>query len=194
MARNIRFLTSPCSLGHVLIAAGERGVCHLRLGDDPDELARRFRASMPDARPADLDDPVRAWSEAIVAQIENWGGQGTPPKIPLCLRGTEFQQRVWKSLRQIPMGEVRSYSEVAREIGKPRAVRAVASACARNPVALLVPCHRVVPKTGGSGSYRWGAERKRALLGMEGRAETQADHDPEPAIVLAGKSARTPGR
>lgn len=173
MPRTVRYVTAPCSLGHVLIAAGERGICHLRLGDDRSKLVRCFRDALPDARPPDThDDPIVAWCVAIVREIDAWGGNGAPPDLPLELRGTPFQRRVWQALRDIPSGEVRTYGAVARDVGRPNGARAVAGACARNPVALLVPCHRVVPSSGDAGGYRWGRWRKNVLLEQEstGRA------------------------
>ena len=168
MADPIRYWTSPCALGQLLLAAGERGVTHLRFGDSADALARAYRTTFPEAALAAEDDPLRAWCACVVERLARWGGRGAPPELPLDLRaGTPFQRRVWEHLRTIPAGETRHYGDVARAIGEPRAVRAVASACARNPVAWLVPCHRVLPKFGGLGGYRWGAGRKRTLLARE---------------------------
>ncbi|MBW2230667.1 MAG: methylated-DNA--[protein]-cysteine S-methyltransferase [Deltaproteobacteria bacterium] len=186
MSRSIRFTTAACELGHVLVAAGERGIGHLRLGDDPAELVRGLRAALPAASPAEPGDPLESWCAEIVRCIDDWGGRGAPPELPLALRGTPFQIRVWDQLQRIPAGEVRTYGELAREVGQPGGARAVASACARNPVAILVPCHRVVPNGGGCGGYRWGRWRKQRLLERECGAKDVADGP-------AGTS-RTPNR
>ncbi len=167
MSASIRFITAPCSLGFVLVAAGERGICQLRLGSDPRELARDLCSVLPAASPAGEGDPLAAWLVEVVRRIDDWGGHGAPPKLPLELRGTSFQQRVWDRLQRIAEGEVCTYGELAGSLGRPQGARAVASACARNPVAVLVPCHRVVPRSGGSGGYRWGTWRKRMLLQRE---------------------------
>lgn len=183
MSRTLRYVISPCRLGQMLVAAGERGICHLRFGDDPEALEASFRAVFPGVlRVDEPDDPLTAWSAVLVERLEAWGGRGAPPEIPLDLRaGTAFQRRVWAHLRTIPAGEVSTYAQVARAVGAPRGARAVASACARNPVALLVPCHRVVPGAGGHGGYRWGADRKRRLLESEARA-CPADPAPPNAV------------
>lgn len=170
MQTTLRFVVLPCRVGHLLVAAGERGVGHVRFGDGVAGLAGSFRAAFPGARPVtSAPDPLRAWGDALVEGLEVGGdGPGAPSAIPLDLRsGTAFQRRVWDHLRTIPAGEVRTYQQVAQAVGTPRGARAVASACARNPVAWLVPCHRVVPTHGGPGGYRWGEERKRALLAGE---------------------------
>ncbi len=168
MSRSLRFIVTPGRLGHMLLAAGERGICHLRFGDDPADLEERFRAAYPGARRAAADHPLQAWSAALVDSLEVWDGQTVTCEIPLDLSaGTDFQRRVWAHLRTIPSGESHNYRQVARAVGSPLGARAVASACAANPIALLVPCHRVVPASGGPGGYRWGAERKRWLLAGE---------------------------
>lgn len=163
----MRFTIAPCDLGHLLLAAGERGICQLRLGDDPDILSRRFCAAFPNARGAAVDDPLHGWSDAIVRRLNQLESQDAETGIPLELAGTPFQRRVWSALCAIPRGETRSYGEIADAINLPKGARAVASACARNPVALLVPCHRVLPRSGGTGGYRWGSWRKRWLLERE---------------------------
>jgi len=174
MHRSIRYLTAQSSVAHVLLAAGDRGICQLRLGSSASALVRDFLRALPGARLAGSDDPLRGWCDDVVRHIDAWGGRGAPPRLPLELVGTMFQRRVWKQLARIPTGEVRSYTDVAVAIGSPNAARAVARACATNPVAVLVPCHRVVPKDGGGsanscgvGGYRWGSEIKRALLERE---------------------------
>lgn len=166
---DIRFAVGACSLGAILVAASARGVCAVALGDDPEALVRDLQDRFPKARLVGDD----AAFEALVARVV---GFVEAPRIgldlPLDLRGTAFQQRVWQALRTIPAGATASYAEIARSIGAPRAVRAVAGACAANPVAVAVPCHRVVRTDGGLSGYRWGVERKRALLDREAGAPT----------------------
>lgn len=160
----LAYATAPSALGRVLVAATERGVSAVRLGDSEGALVEALRAEFPAAEIVGDEERVGRWLKAVLQRID-----GGPPHadLPLDIRGTAFQQRVWDALRAIPFGEVRSYGEVARAIGRPRASRAVARACATNPVAVVIPCHRVVPGGGGPGGYRWGAERKRELLARE---------------------------
>ena len=160
----IGFTTVRCALGWLLVAATNKGVCAVKLGDSREALEADLRREFPAAaispdRPADP-----AWIENIVDRIS---GASRDAALPLDVRGTAFQWRVWRALQAIPAGETRSYSEVAQSIGRPSAVRAVARACASNPVCLVVPCHRVVGKNGGLGGYRWGASRKARLLSAE---------------------------
>ena len=158
----IGFAVSPGPFGSVLVAATGRGVCAVRLGDQPEleaELAREFPG-------ATLERDDVGLGPAVAAVVRSLDG-GPVPDLPLDVRATAFRWRVWEVLRAIPRGQTRSYAQVAAAIGEPRAVRAVASACASNPVALLVPCHRVVRSDGTPGGYRWGPERKRALLDRE---------------------------
>ncbi|SHF25161.1 AraC family transcriptional regulator, regulatory protein of adaptative response / methylated-DNA-[protein]-cysteine methyltransferase [Desulfacinum infernum DSM 9756] len=162
----IRFASAPCSLGWVLVAATDRGVCAVFLGDSPEALERELRERFPRARTLP-EDPHRAvFIEKVLAHLE--APHRTPADLPLDVRGTAFQQRVWEALRRIPPGETATYSEIARRIGSPSAVRAVARACASNPAALVIPCHRVVRSDGTLAGYRWGLERKRRLLEREG--------------------------
>lgn len=191
MSQSIRYTTARCALGYVLLAAGERGICQLRLGDDPAGLTRGLCAALPGASPALPGDPLHAWSAEVVRRLDDWGGHGAPPELPLELRGTPFQLRVWEQLQRVPAGEVRTYAELARDLGVPRGARAVASACARNPVALLVPCHRVVPSGGGCGGYRWGSWRKRRLLARE-QPEDPGTESPKGAQA-GPRHARTGG-
>lgn len=160
----IRFAIGECSLGAILVAASERGICAILLGDDPEVLARDLQDRFPRAELIGGD----AGFERLVAQVV---GFVEMPKrgleLPLDVRGTAFQQRVWAALQEIPAGTTASYSEIARRIGAPRAVRAVAGACAANALAVAIPCHRVVRNDGGLAGYRWGVERKRALLERE---------------------------
>ena len=163
----IRFAIGECSLGSILVAASERGVCAILLGDDPDQLARDLQDRFPRAELMGGD----AGFEQLVAKVV---GFVEAPRLgldlPLDVRGTAFQQRVWQALRQIPAGETVSYTEVAKRIGSPKSVRAVAQACAANALAVAIPCHRVVRNDGGLSGYRWGVARKRALLGREAKA------------------------
>jgi AraC family transcriptional regulator, regulatory protein of adaptative response / methylated-DNA-[protein]-cysteine methyltransferase len=160
----LRWATAACPLGRVLVAATDKGVAMIAFGDDDavleTDLAVRFAAAERVHDAARLQPLVAQ----VVAAIEEPAGALA---IPLDIRGTAFQQRVWAALRAIPAGETRRYGEIAAAIGAPKAVRAVANACAGNPAALVVPCHRVLPKEGDVGGYRWGPERKRWLLARE---------------------------
>lgn len=162
----IRFASAPCSLGWVLVAATDRGVCAVFLGDSPVALERELRERFPRARILPEDPDRGAHLEKVLAHLE--APRRTAPDLPLDVRGTAFQQRVWEALRRIPPGETATYSEIARRIGSPSAVRAVARACASNPAALVIPCHRVVRSDGTLAGYRWGLERKKRLLEREG--------------------------
>jgi AraC family transcriptional regulator of adaptative response/methylated-DNA-[protein]-cysteine methyltransferase len=164
---DIRFAIGACSLGAILVAATARGVCAILLGDDPEELAHDLERRFPRARLIGADPAF----EALVAQVV---GLVEMPRVglelPLDIRGTAFQQRVWEALRAIPAGATASYADIADAIGAPRAVRAVAQACAANALAVAIPCHRVVRTDGDLSGYRWGVERKRALLDREANA------------------------
>lgn len=167
----ISHATAATPLGLACIGATDRGICFLQFGDDERALLAQLAAEYPRAELAAMESAARpafdAWIEALNASLE---GHAPSPALPLDLRGTAFQVRVWNYLRGIPPGDVVSYAEAAAAIGAPRAARAVASACARNRVAVLVPCHRVIRGDGGLGGYRWGLARKRALLDAERRA------------------------
>jgi len=154
----------PSPLGRLLVAATERGVCHVSLGDDAARLERGLREEFPAATIGGDQAQLAGWVRAVLRYLE---GREPHLELPLDVRATAFQRQVWSALRKIPYGETRSYGEVASAIGRPRAVRAVARACAMNPTALVVPCHRVVSKDGSTGGYRWGPERKRKLLALE---------------------------
>ncbi|OOG41507.1 bifunctional DNA-binding transcriptional regulator/O6-methylguanine-DNA methyltransferase Ada [Rhodanobacter sp. C05] len=161
---DIRFAIGECSLGAILVAQSVRGVCAILLGDDPDALARDLQDRFPKANLIGGDHAF----EQLVAQVVGFvEAPAIGFDLPLDVRGTAFQQRVWQALREIPPGATASYSEVATRIGSPRAVRAVAQACAANALAVAIPCHRVVRSDGGLSGYRWGVERKRALLERE---------------------------
>ncbi len=167
----IAYACRPTSLGLLMMAATDRGVCFAQFGADEDEVRAQLAAEFPRATllesrmaaSAELD----AWIAAFEARLDH---DGPPPELPLDLRGTAFQVRVWRFLLSIKPGEVMSYREVAAAIDAPKAVRAAASAIAANRIAVLVPCHRVLRSDGGIGGYRWGLERKRALLDQERRA------------------------
>ncbi len=163
----IGYAVVPCSLGQLLVAATEAGVCAVKLGSADRPLVEELRREFPKAEISEAAPPA-AWTRAVAGAAN--GAPAAVPGVPLDVQGTAFQWKVWKALQAIPAGETRTYAEVARAVGQPRAVRAVAGACARNPVALVVPCHRVVPASGGPGGYRWGANRKRAILDRERKA------------------------
>jgi AraC family transcriptional regulator of adaptative response/methylated-DNA-[protein]-cysteine methyltransferase len=164
-----RYVIAPCRLGQMLVAASPEGIALLRFGAGATALEAAMRAEAGAAIPAPSRDPLNAWTHAIQATLDAWERAETPPKLPLDLsRGTSFQRAVWSELRAIAWGETRTYGRIARRLGAAAGARAVARACASNPVALLVPCHRVVPQRGGPGGYRWGAARKRLILGWEG--------------------------
>ncbi|MBV9655640.1 MAG: bifunctional DNA-binding transcriptional regulator/O6-methylguanine-DNA methyltransferase Ada [Acetobacteraceae bacterium] len=160
----IRFAVGACSLGAILVAESDRGVCAITLGDDPDALVRALQDRFPNATLAGGDPLFEARVALVVGCVE---APGLGTDLPLDIRGTAFQQRVWAALRQIPSGATASYGEVARLLGQPQAVRAVAAAVAANPLAVLIPCHRVIRTGGGLSGYRWGVDRKRALLARE---------------------------
>ena len=162
----IRFAVGECSLGSILVAATGKGVCAILFGDDPDALVRDLQDRFPKARLIGADEEFERLVATVVGFVEA-PGQGLD--LPLDVRGTAFQQRVWQALRGIPSGSTASYAEIARRIGRPRAVRAVAQACAANALAVAIPCHRVVRTDGSLSGYRWGVERKRALLDREAR-------------------------
>jgi AraC family transcriptional regulator of adaptative response/methylated-DNA-[protein]-cysteine methyltransferase len=160
----IRFAVGQCSLGAILVAATEQGVCAITMGDDPEALVRDLQDRFPKAELGGGDAAFDAWVAQVVGLVEA-PGQGLT--LPLDVRGTAFQQRVWQALRGIPAGETASYATIAARIGRPAAVRAVAQACGANPLAVAIPCHRVVRTDGALSGYRWGVERKAALLTRE---------------------------
>jgi AraC family transcriptional regulator, regulatory protein of adaptative response / methylated-DNA-[protein]-cysteine methyltransferase len=160
----IRFAVGECSLGSILVAKSEKGVCAVEFGDDPGKLVRDLQDRFPKARLIGADSAFEQLVATVVGFIEE-PARGLD--LPLDVRGTAFQQRVWQALRTIPAGETVSYAQIAERIGSPKAVRAVAQACASNTIAVAIPCHRVVRTDGGLSGYRWGVERKRALLERE---------------------------
>ena len=160
----IRFAIGQCSLGAILVARSDRGVCAISMGDDPNTLARDLQDRFPHANLVGGDAQFEQWVARVIGFVE------TPRlglDLPLDVRGTAFQQRVWQALRAIPLGTTASYSDIAHRIGAPGATRAVAQACAANELAVAIPCHRVVRSDGSLSGYRWGVERKRALLARE---------------------------
>lgn len=160
----IRFAVGECSLGSLLVAATDKGVCAIMLGDDPDALVRDLQDRFPQAQLIGGDDNFEQLVAKVVGFVE---APALGLDLPLDVQGTAFQQRVWQALRAIPPGTTASYTEIAARIGAPRAVRAVAQACASNAMAVAIPCHRVVRQDGALAGYRWGIERKRALLERE---------------------------
>ena len=163
-SETIWFTVVDCSLGRLLIAATRNGLCSVSLSDDEKnlrlELAQEFHA----AKLIESDSHLQQWSQALVQFLD---GNESWPLLPYDIKATAFQRKVWEWLRTISPGQTYNYSDVAKAIGKPKAVRAVARACATNPVALVIPCHRIVPKSGGVGGYRWNPERKKAILEIE---------------------------
>ena len=164
---DIRFAVGECSLGSILVAQSDRGICAILLGDDPDSLARDLQDQFPKANLIGGD----AGFERLVAKVVGFvEAPALGLDLPLDVRGTAFQQRVWQSLRKIPAGSTASYTDVAKLIGSPNSVRAVAQACGANTLAVAIPCHRVVRNDGALSGYRWGVERKRVLLEKEAHA------------------------
>jgi AraC family transcriptional regulator of adaptative response/methylated-DNA-[protein]-cysteine methyltransferase len=160
----IRFAIGECSLGSILVARSARGICAISLGDDPEELARDLQDRFPQARLIGDDADFAALVARVVGLVE---APGLGLDLPLDVRGTAFQRRVWEALRDIPPGATASYADIARRIGAPKSVRAVAQACGANPLAVAIPCHRVVRQDGSLSGYRWGVQRKQALLKRE---------------------------
>jgi AraC family transcriptional regulator of adaptative response/methylated-DNA-[protein]-cysteine methyltransferase len=161
---DIKFAVGQTSLGAILVASSKKGVAAILLGDDPDELVRNLQDRFPKARLIGADRDYEDLVARVVGFVEV---PSIGLDLPLDVRGTAFQQRVWQALQEVPVGETVSYAEVARRIGSPKAVRAVAGACAANKLAVAIPCHRVVRNDGALSGYAWGVERKRALLDRE---------------------------
>lgn len=176
VATTIRFTVSSCSLGFLLVAATAQGLCAVRLGDSAGELETQLHAEFPSAR-IERDDP--ALERELLVLLEHLEGNRPHLDLPTDVQATAFQRQVWEALRAIPYGSTRSYGQVAAAIGRPGAARAVAQACAANPVALAVPCHRVIRENRELGGYRWGIERKRALLAREAAAEPTSRDESE---------------
>jgi AraC family transcriptional regulator of adaptative response/methylated-DNA-[protein]-cysteine methyltransferase len=161
----IRFALGQSSLGAILVASSKKGIVSIEIGDSPEPLLRALQDRFPRAELVGGDAAYEALVARVVGFVE---APGLGLDLPLDVRGTAFQQRVWQALRDIPAGETVSYTELARRIGRPQSVRAVAGACARNAIAVAIPCHRVVRQDGGLSGYRWGVARKRSLLVREG--------------------------
>lgn len=161
---DIRFAIAQCLLGAILVAQSERGICAILLGDDAEELVHELQDRFPNANFIGGDGEFEKLVARVIGFVET---PGIGLDLPLDVRGTAFQQRVWQALRKIPAGTTVSYTELAKRLGVPKAVRAVASACAANKIAVAIPCHRVVRSDGGLSGYRWGVERKAALIQRE---------------------------
>jgi AraC family transcriptional regulator of adaptative response/methylated-DNA-[protein]-cysteine methyltransferase len=164
----IRFAIGETSLGSVLVAATDKGICSILFGEDPQALADDLQQRFPKATLRGGDREFEEWVAVVIGFVE---APRLGLDLPLDVRGTVFQRRVWSALQQIPIGTTASYSEVAKKLGQPGGSRAVAQACAANPLAVAIPCHRVVRNDGGLSGYRWGVERKRLLLDREGARE-----------------------
>ena len=163
--QGIEYAVSRCTLGTILVANSAKGVCAILLGDEPAALLQNLAERFPQARLVSADTKLQALLEKVIEFVEQ---PSTGLEVRLDARGTDFQQRVWRALREIPAGATASYLDIAQRIGSPQSVRAVAQACAANPIAVAIPCHRVVRTDGALSGYRWGVERKRALLRREG--------------------------
>lgn len=170
----IRFALGQCQLGALLVAATEKGICTIALGDDPQVLLEQFQQQFPQAVLQGGDVQFEQWIAQVVAFIDR-PQQGLP--LPLDIRGTAFQHRVWQALRKIPPGTTTSYAELAQHIGAPKSARAVARACASNEIAIAIPCHRVIRSDGNVSGYRWGVERKCDLLNREANAQINKPHE-----------------
>jgi AraC family transcriptional regulator of adaptative response/methylated-DNA-[protein]-cysteine methyltransferase len=166
----IRYTIVPSPLGRMLIAATEKGICAIQFGEAPDALRHSLRTEFPLAELIEDPAPLLDW---VTALNEHLAGERRDLRLPLDIQATLFQRRVWEILQQIPYGETRTYAEIAKMAGNPRAVRAVGSACGANPVAVAIPCHRALRSDGSLGGYRWGLSRKVQLLETEKTAERQ---------------------
>lgn len=163
----IRFAVGQCALGALLVAASDTGICEIALHEDPEQLVRNLQDRFKAARLIGADREFEQWMAAVVGFVEN---PSVGLHLPLDVRGTAFQRRVWEALQEIPVGTTVTYTDIAERIGSPRSVRAVARACATNNIALAIPCHRVVRTDGSLAGYRWGIERKRELIEREAKA------------------------
>jgi AraC family transcriptional regulator, regulatory protein of adaptative response / methylated-DNA-[protein]-cysteine methyltransferase len=164
IAAVVRYTIADSPLGHMLIAATDKGICSIQFADNEEQLQQGLMREFPFATRRRDDAGMAEWCAKLTRLLQ---GREAHPSLPLDIRATAFQRRVWETLQKIPRGETRSYSAVAKKIGMPRATRAVARACATNPVAVAIPCHRVIREDGHLGGYRWGMERKEKLLAME---------------------------
>src|SRR5260370_5822417 len=168
LGMRIPYAMVDCPLGRLLVAAPRKGICGIRLGDSDTVLEAGVLAEYPAAEISRDGDGINL-SRLVDTLISHLNGQQPHLDLPLDVQATAFQRRVWEELRSIPYGSTRSYSQVARSLGEPKATRAVARACATNPVPLVIPCHRVVREDGNPGGYRWGPERKQRLLQQKSR-------------------------
>ncbi|MCW5313973.1 bifunctional DNA-binding transcriptional regulator/O6-methylguanine-DNA methyltransferase Ada [Nostoc sp. KVJ3] len=163
---SIVYAIAPCSLGYLLVATTDKGICAVKLGDEADKLEHILIQEFHQAYIIRDDRTHKDWIQAILDLI---AGDETHLDLPLDVRGTAFQKQVWQALQKIPYSETRTYTDIARDIAKPKAVRAVGNACGANPIAIIVPCHRVLRSDGSIGGYRWGLERKQKLLLQESK-------------------------
>jgi len=161
----IEFETGSCSLGCVLIASSEKGICFISLGDNADYLEMALKEKYPHAQISEKNADLQQKLQLLLNYIEQPQAE---LNLQLDISGTAFQKQVWTALKEVPLGQLSNYSKIAHQIGSPSAVRAVARACASNPLALAIPCHRIVRKDGAMSGYRWGIERKKILLQKEG--------------------------
>lgn len=181
----IRYAVEPCILGWIVVAATRKGLCAIEFGDDPQALAERIRTRFPQARFEPADDVFKRWVAQVLGYLEQPRGA---LNLPLDVQGTVFQHRVWQALQAIPAGQTASYGEIADRIGQPKAHRTVAHACACNPVAIAIPCHRAVRADGSLAGYRWGIVRKSELLRREG----ENDPDNRSTRPARNKKSRRP--
>jgi AraC family transcriptional regulator of adaptative response/methylated-DNA-[protein]-cysteine methyltransferase len=173
VAATVRYTCTESPLGRMLVAATEKGICSIQFADTDDELTEGLKREFPFAMRKRDDESMRLWTTAVLDQI---AGHNLNRALPLDIQATAFQRRVWTHLQSLPFGATQSYGEVAKAIGRPAAARAVARACATNPVAVAIPCHRVVREDGAMGGYRWGVERKQALLQLEQEGAEAPSH------------------
>jgi len=162
--KEIHYATGESFLGWVIVAATEKGICSIEFGENPEALVQQIHHQFPQAKFREDDHTFNQWVTQVIAFIEM---PQSGLNLPLDIQGTVFQQQVWQALQAIPIGSTLSYTELAQKIGNPKAVRAVARACASNKIAVVVPCHRVVGSNGKLTGYRWGIDRKQALLERE---------------------------
>jgi AraC family transcriptional regulator, regulatory protein of adaptative response / methylated-DNA-[protein]-cysteine methyltransferase len=163
---SIVYAIAPCPLGYLLVATTDKGICAVKLGDEADKLEHILNQEFHQAHIMRDDDIHKEWIQAILGLI---AGDEKHLNLPLDIRGTAFQKQVWQVLQKIPYSETRTYTDIARDIAKPQAVRAVGNACGANPIAVIIPCHRVLRSDGSLGGYRWGIERKQKLLVQESK-------------------------
>jgi AraC family transcriptional regulator of adaptative response/methylated-DNA-[protein]-cysteine methyltransferase len=182
VTRRIAWTVVTTTLGPLLVAASERGVCRVAFGEDEAALEALLAREIPFARLERDDAGVASFADALAGYVD---GRAAALALRLDVSGSRFQQRVWEALRAIPRGEVRSYGELARAVGAPGAARAVARACAANPVAVAIPCHRAVARGGALAGYRWGLARKRLLLVREGATPAAASGRPRALAAAA---------